>query len=89
MKDGAGNEIGRLGFKKDSGDGDPQTKELEILCSGRPSCRTIWSLPARLRGIRKTTFNSPLVDRVGRRVILIRGLRDVMLGIGTRITVLR
>lgn len=24
MKDGAGNEIGRLGFKKDSGDGDPQ-----------------------------------------------------------------
>ena len=26
MKDGAGNEIGRLGFKKDSGDGDPQSE---------------------------------------------------------------
>lgn len=26
MKDGAGNEIGRLGFKKNSGDGDPQSE---------------------------------------------------------------
>ncbi len=26
MKDGAGNEIGRLGFKKDSGDRDPQSE---------------------------------------------------------------
>lgn len=26
MKDGTGNEIGRLGFKKNSGDGDPQSE---------------------------------------------------------------
>lgn len=26
MKDGAGHEIGRLGFKKNSGDGDPQSE---------------------------------------------------------------
>lgn len=26
MRDGAGNGVGRLGFKKDSGDGDPQSE---------------------------------------------------------------